>query len=79
MFIKVKVFPGSKKQAVVKKTKGGFDVKVKSRPIKGEANKEMLGLLAVYFKLPVSKLKIIRGSHRRNKMIKVNCQTDWLD
>ena len=79
MLIKVKVFPNSKKRAVVKKAKDGFDIKVKSKPIRGEANKEMLGLLAAYFKLPVGKLKIIRGSHQRNKMIKVNCQTDWLD
>lgn len=57
MLIKVKVFPSSKKEEIIKKSEDSFEVKVKAKPIKGLANKAVIGVLSRYFKIPVSKMK----------------------
>ncbi len=40
MLIKVKVFPGSKKQEIIEKSKDSLEIKVKEKPIQGRVNKE---------------------------------------
>ena len=42
MLIKVKVFPRSKDQKVIKKSEDSFEIKVKALPQKGKANQETL-------------------------------------
>ena len=69
--VKVKVFPGSKKPGVIKKSKDSFEVKVKAKPVMGKANKEVVKLLACYLGLPESKIRFIRGSRRRNKIFEI--------
>lgn len=71
MLIKVKIFLAEKKRGVVKKKEDEFEVRVKSKPIKGEANREIVSLLANFFSLPEKKIKIIKGQKRRNKIIKI--------
>ena len=71
MLIKVKVFPGSKKQEIIKKSKDSFDVKVKSKPIQGRANQELVGMLAEYFKIHENKIRFIKGFKQRNKIIEI--------
>ena len=71
MFIKVKVFPGSKKQEIIKKSKDSFDVKVKSKPIQGRANQELVGMLAEYLKTPENKIRFIKGFKQRNKIMEI--------
>ncbi len=41
-------------------------VRVSAKPINGEANKEIIKLLAEHFKVPEQNVKIIRG-HKTNK------------
>jgi len=71
MLIKVKVFPNSKKEEVIKKSEDSFEVKVKAKPEKGMANKEVVKVLSVYFKIPESKIKLIKGFKKRNKIFKI--------
>ena len=71
MLIKVKVFPNSKKQEIIKKSEDSFDVKVKAKPIKGEANREVIKVLALYFKIPESKIKMIKGFKQKNKIFEI--------
>ena len=71
MLIKVKVFPNSKKEEVIKKSEDSFEVKVKAKPEKGMANKEVVKLLSVYFKIPESKIKLIKGFKERNKIFEI--------
>jgi len=61
MLIKVKVFPGSKKEEIIKKTEDSLDVKVKARPEKNEANRAVVTVLADYFKIPAGKTEIKKG------------------
>ena len=47
--ITVKVKPGSKESSISEGADGVITVRVKSRPIKGAANQELIKLLAYYF------------------------------
>jgi hypothetical protein len=71
MLIKVKVFPDSKEEEIIKKSEDSFEVKVREKPIKGEANKRVLEMLSSYFKIPESKIKLIKGGKERNKIFEV--------
>ena len=71
MLIKIKVFPSSKKEEIIKKSKNSFEIKVKEKPIKGLANKEVIRLLVSYFKIPKSKVRLIKGFRQRNKIFKI--------
>ena len=71
MLIKVKVFPGSKKEEIIKKFKDSFEIKVKERPIKGLANKEVIKILASYFKIQESNIRLIKGFKQRNKIFEI--------
>ena len=71
MLVKVKVFPNSKKQLVEQKTEDSFKVYIKSKPEKGEANREVLSLLSGFFHIPKSDLKIIKGHKQPHKILEI--------
>ena len=72
MLIKVKVFSHSKKQGIIKKSEDSFEIKVKEKPVKGLANKAVINVLSSYFKIPESKVRLIKGFKQRNKIFKIN-------
>lgn len=64
----VKVFPNSKKQEVIKKSENRFEVKVRQKPVMGRANQEAIEMLACYFEIPESEVKLIKGFKKTNKV-----------
>ena len=66
--IEVKVTPRAKKSAL-KKTGAGYRAWVQAAPDKGKANKELIKLMADYFSLPPSQIRIIRGEKSRSKLL----------
>jgi len=72
MLIKVKVFPNSKKEEIIKKSENNFEVKVRERPVMGMANRAVIKNLAFYFKIPEAKIRLVRGFRERNKIFKIN-------
>ncbi len=71
MLIKVKVSPNSKEEKIIKRSEDSFEIKVKAKPIKGQANKEAVQVLAFYFKIPKSKVKLIKGAKKQNKIFEI--------
>ncbi|MBD3207941.1 MAG: DUF167 domain-containing protein [Candidatus Nealsonbacteria bacterium] len=71
MLVKVKVFPLSKKEGVERKSQNSFEVKVKEKPLQGKANQRVTEVLASFLKLPASKVRLVRGSKRRNKIFEI--------
>jgi len=71
MLIKVKVFPDSKKEEIIKKADDKFEIKVKEKPEQGMANKRVKEILARYLNIPEEKLILIRGARQRNKIFKI--------
>lgn len=72
MLYQVKTRPEAKKAGIAVGKKGGLLVQVKSRPVGRQANREVVGLLAQYFQLPESRIRIVRGFHQRSKIVEVN-------
>ena len=72
MLIKVKVFPNLKKEGIIKKSNDSFEVKVKEKPIKGLANKSVINVLSLYFKISTSKIRLVKGFKQRNKVFEIN-------
>lgn len=71
MFIKVKVFPNSKKEEVVKKSKDSFEAYVREKPKEGIATKAAMRAVSLFFGIPISRLRIIKGHKQRNKIFEI--------
>ncbi len=74
MRIYLKVNPRSSKQKIEKMSNGNYKINLKSAPEKGQANKELINLLADYFKISKSQIKIIGGRTSSIKIIEINSQ-----
>jgi uncharacterized protein YggU (UPF0235/DUF167 family) len=71
MFLKVKVFPNSKKEEIIKKSEDEFEINVKEKDERGRANKRVKEVLARYLNISEEKLILIRGARQRNKIFKI--------
>ena len=71
MLIKVKVFPNSKKEEVIKKAEDSFEVKVREKPVRGLANKAVIDALSSYFKVSASEIRLVKGFKGKNKIFEV--------
>ena len=74
ILIKVKVFPNSRKEEIIKKSKDIFKIKVKEKPKMGKANKAVIKLLSNFFKIPQSKIRLIKGFKERSKIFEINAE-----
>ncbi len=71
MKIFVKVKPRTKVEKVEKVSEKNFTVFVKELPIKGRANQAIIKVLAEYFKVSISRVKIISGHTSKQKLIEI--------
>ena len=71
MLIKVKILPNSKKREIIEKSKDSFEIKIRTKPIKGLANKAVINTLSLYFKIPESRIRLIKGFKQRNKIFEI--------
>jgi uncharacterized protein (TIGR00251 family) len=67
--LKVKVYPRAHQQKVQKLGDREYAVRVLSPPAEGKANKEVIAVLASYFHLPATRLKILKGKKSRQKIV----------
>lgn len=71
MKINVKVIPKSSVQHIEKSLEGSLKVKLKSAPVGGQANKELIEALAKYYKVSKSQVQIIKGLTSKNKVVEI--------
>ena len=69
---KVKVKPNSKQQKIEEQPDGSLTVYLKSPPVDGKANQELIKLLAEKFDLPKSHIRIKSGLSSRQKLIEID-------
>lgn len=67
--VTVRVFPRARKQEIEQLSSGELKLKVKSPPVKGRANREVIEALSSYFRLSPSRISIIRGEKSRLKLV----------
>ncbi len=71
MKIFVKIKAGRKEEKVERLDDNYYAISVKAPPIEGRANVAVINLLAEYFKLPKSRIRISSGHKSRQKVIEV--------
>jgi len=65
------VTPNSREARVVRVSEDYFEVRVDEKAVGGRANKRLLEVLAEHFKVPKSRISILRGTKSRNKIVQV--------
>lgn len=71
IYLDIKVHPRSRRQKITKIDSTAYKVHVLAPPTKGEANKEVVKIIAAHFDLPVTLVQIIRGHSSRNKVVAI--------
>ena len=68
-YIHVKVKAGVKKESFVQKTEDSFEISVREKAQRNQANTRVLELVAEHFKVPVSRVRIINGHKHPSKLL----------
>jgi len=69
--IPVKVKPNSKQQSMLKDEEGTYIIHLKSPPVDGKANQELIKVLAKQFNIPKSQVTIKSGLSSKNKLVEL--------
>ena len=70
--VSVRVKPRSSRSRVVRVCEGVIEIALRSPPVHGAANLELLKLLSKLFGVPRSAVSIVSGANGRNKHIDVS-------
>ena len=68
----IHVLPNSRFIKVNKISDDTLEIKLTSQPLKGKANKQLIEVLADYFKTKKSSINIIKGEKSRNKIVQID-------
>lgn len=68
----VRVIPRASRSEVVGEHDGSLKVKLKSPPVDGAANAELIRLFAKRFRVSKTDIEILSGETSKNKRIKIN-------
>lgn len=71
MKISISVKAGSKVASVERSADGGYLVRVKAPAHEGRANEAVVEELSVYFKVPKSRITIVRGQTSKRKIVEI--------
>ncbi|MEA5533439.1 DUF167 domain-containing protein [Crocosphaera sp. XPORK-15E] len=69
MKLQVKVKPNAKQQKIEESGDGSLIISLKSPPVDGKANRELIEILAKRFDVPKSQILIKSGTSSRYKLI----------
>ncbi len=70
MILEIRVVTNSATESIEEKD-GVLKVKVRAKPVGGEANKAVLNLLAQHFNVSRNKISIISGLKSRKKVVEI--------
>jgi uncharacterized protein len=69
--IAVQVKPQARKNSILKLSEREYQVSVHAAPLAGKANQAVAQLLANYFSVPKSSVKLLRGQSSRKKLFEI--------
>ena len=72
MKVQIKVKPNSKRQNIEESADGSLTVHLKSPPVDGKANEELIKLLAEKFEVAKSKITIKSGLSSKIKLVEID-------
>ncbi len=68
----VKVKPNSKQQQIIDEADGSLTIRLKSPPVDGKANEELIKVLSKKYNVPKSYIRIKSGASSRQKLIEID-------
>lgn len=71
LIFSVRVLPKSSKSEIVGEHDGALKIKVKSPPVDGAVNAELIVTLAKFFDVPKSAVEITKGRTSKTKQVKI--------
>jgi uncharacterized protein len=74
MILQVKVKPNARTSELVQAADGTWTAKLKSAPVEGRANEELVALVARRFKCPRAAVSIKAGTSGRTKLVKIEAE-----
>ena len=69
--INVRVIPRAKQNKITTDDDGCLRVHITAAPVDGAANVAVIKMLAEYFNIPKSQIKIVRGETSRDKVVEI--------
>ena len=70
IFVQVKT--QARKDNILKISQQAYQVSVHAAPVAGKANREVVELLARYFSVPKSSVRVLRGQSSRKKLVEID-------
>ncbi|QZZ21198.1 DUF167 domain-containing protein [Leptothermofonsia sichuanensis E412] len=70
--LSIKVKPNSKQQAIHQEGDGSLTIRLKSPPVDGKANQELIQLLAKELNVPKSSIRIKSGASSKSKLVEID-------
>lgn len=74
MLVRVRVKPNSKNPRIEETAEAGLTVYLKSPPVDGKANEELIARLAEHYGVPKSRVRIKSGPSSRTKTIEIEAR-----
>jgi uncharacterized protein (TIGR00251 family) len=71
VFLRIKVKPNSKNPRIEEAADGSLTVYLKSPPVEGRANEELIARLAARYRVPKARVRIKSGAASRNKLVEI--------
>ena len=72
MRINIVVIPNSKISEVIKIDENNYKIRVDAPAVENKANKRLIEILAEYFNVQKSSIKILKGFKNRNKIVDID-------
>jgi uncharacterized protein len=69
--LSIQVKPQARKQSITKISEQEYQIAVQAAPVAGKANEAVVELLAKYFPVPKSSVKVLRGQSSRKKLVEI--------
>ena len=69
MYIKARVKTGAKRASLKVVSPSVFEVSVREKPERNQANARVIALVAAHLKVPAKNVRIVRGQHSPSKML----------
>ncbi|MEA5510695.1 DUF167 domain-containing protein [Crocosphaera sp. UHCC 0190] len=76
MKLQVKVKPNAKQQKIEESADGSLIISLKSPPVDGKANRELIEILAKRFNVSKSQILIKSGASSRHKLIDIETRNE---
>lgn len=78
VMVQIKVIPGARQPGIVGVQGDFLKIKISARPEKGRANEALIDFLAEKFRVPLSRIHIVRGHMQSLKLVFVPVHSEIL-